>query len=129
MKGMGVGRVIRFAETELASEVAHGGCGELHTARVLERDPGEFITFLDLTVVPPGVSVGLHQHGSDDEEVYVVIDGSGTVEVDGVQHFVGPGDVVLNVPGGSHSLTCTGTEPLRMVVVDVARTASQPAAG
>lgn len=129
MTRVDAGRVIRFAETELQPVVAHGGSGELQTARVLEREPGEFVTFLDLTIVPPGVSVGLHRHSPDDEEVYVVIDGTGMVEVDGVQQEVGPGDVVLNAPGGSHSLTCTGAQPLRMVVVDVARAASSPAVG
>ena len=122
------GRVIRFAESDLRPEVAHGGLGELLTARILHRQPGEFITFLDLTVIPPGVSVGLHTHGADDEEVYVVISGEGTVLVDGTSHEVGPGDVVLNAPGGSHSLTCTGAEPIRLVVLDVAR-ASRPAVG
>lgn len=115
------GRVIRFEDMDLVDVVAHDGAGTLATARVLERLPGEFVTFLDLTVIPPGASVGTHTHGPDDEEVYVVIDGTATVELDGRVTEVGAGDVIINPPGGTHGLVATGQVPLRMVVVDVAR--------
>ena len=115
------GRVVRFADVDLVEVVAHDGVGALGTARALERQPGEFVTFVDLTVIPPGVSVGVHTHGKDDEEIYVVIDGTGAVELGGRTTEVGPGDVIINPPGGTHGLVATGTVPLRMVVVDVAR--------
>jgi mannose-6-phosphate isomerase-like protein (cupin superfamily) len=121
MTGSAAGRVVRFADVDLVDVVAHDGAGALATARVLERPPGEFVTFLDLTVIPPGASVGTHAHGSDDEEIYVVIDGTGTVELDGQVTEVGAGDVIINPPGGTHGLVATGQVPLRMVVVDVAR--------
>jgi mannose-6-phosphate isomerase-like protein (cupin superfamily) len=98
----------------------------LRTARVIERAPGELVTFLDLTEIPPGVTVGRHTHGPDDEEIYVVVEGTGVVELDGREHEVGPGDVVVNAPGGTHALRATGERPLRMVVVDVARRAAPP---
>ena len=115
------GRVVRFEDVDLVDVVAHDGAGALRTARVLERLPGELVTFLDLTVIPPGVSVGTHTHGPDDEEIYVIIDGTGRVELDGAVSEVGAGDVIINPPGGTHGLVATGQVPLRMVVVDVAR--------
>ena len=115
------GRVLRFGDHQLHAERAHDGDGELFTARAVEREPGQLVTFVDLTVVPPGVSVGRHTHGPDDEELYVVVEGTGVVELDGVTVLVGPGDVVVNPPGGTHALRATGDVPLRMVVVDVAR--------
>lgn len=121
MTGPVEGRVVRFDGVDLVEVVAHDGVGALRTARVVERPPGEFVTFLDLTVIPPGVSVGTHTHGSEDEEIYVVIDGTGTVELDGRVTEVGAGDVIINPPGGTHGLVATGQVPLRMVVVDVAR--------
>ncbi len=121
MTGPAAGRVVRFEDVDLVDVVAHDGAGALATARVLERLPGELVTFVDLTVIPPGVSVGTHTHGPDDEEIYVVIDGTGTVELDGRVTEVGSGDVIINPPGGTHGLVATGQVPLRMVVVDVAR--------
>ncbi len=115
------GRVLRFDEHELRAEQAHDGDGELFTARAIAREPGDLVTFVDLTVVPPGVSVGRHTHSTDDEELYVVVAGTGVAELDGVEVEVGPGDVVVNPPGGTHALRATGDVPLRMVVVDVAR--------
>ena len=59
-----------------------------------------------------------HRHG-DQEETYVIVDGSGTMVVDGTRLEVGHGDVIVNRAGGSHGLENTGTEPLRLVVLDV----------
>jgi mannose-6-phosphate isomerase-like protein (cupin superfamily) len=121
---MSAGRVLRFADHDLREENAHGGQGALLTARAIARAPGELVTFVDLTLLPPGTSVGRHTHGPDDEELYVVVDGEGVVELDGMELAVGPGDVVVNPPGGTHALRATGDRPLRMVVVDVARSPS-----
>ena len=75
--------------------------------------------FIDLTEIPPGSSVGVHTH-ADDEEVYVIISGRGRMMLDGETFEVGPGDVIRNVPRGTHGLANAGNEPLTMVVLDVA---------
>jgi mannose-6-phosphate isomerase-like protein (cupin superfamily) len=61
----------------------------------------------------------VHRHG-DDEEVYVIVQGRGRMLLDGQTFDVGPGDVIRNVPGGTHGLENTGSESLTMVVLDVA---------
>jgi quercetin dioxygenase-like cupin family protein len=107
-----------FARTRLAPSVAHDGRGTVEAARVLTGNaPG--VGFVDLVVVPPGCSIGRHTHGAD-EEVYVVVDGTGEMVVDGTPLTVRPGDVVVNAPGGTHELANTSDAPLRLVVVDVA---------
>jgi mannose-6-phosphate isomerase-like protein (cupin superfamily) len=122
----------RFADAPLVGQVAHEGRGEVLAARMLERRGAAGADFLDLVVVPPGAGVGVHTHG-DDEETYVIIDGEGTMHLDGAEFAVGPGDVVVNKPGGTHGLDNTGAGPLRLVVLDVltgSRTSSsQPGAG
>ena len=40
--------------------------------------------------------------------------------VDDRSFGVGPGDVIVNRPGGTHGLVNDGAGPLRLVVVDVA---------
>jgi len=41
--------------------------------------------------------------------------------LDGREFEVGPGDVVLNQPGGTHGLLNVGDEELRIVVIEVSQ--------
>ena len=74
---------------------------------------------MDLTEIPPGNSVGIHTHDHGDEEVYVIISGQGRMRVEKDEVDVKPGDVIVNPSGGTHGLANIGSEPLRMVVLDV----------
>ena len=64
-----------------------------------------------MTIIPPGASIGDHPHGNE-EEVYAIMAGEGIATLDGRQRRVRPGDVMLNVPGGTHGLENDGTEDL-----------------
>jgi quercetin dioxygenase-like cupin family protein len=109
-----------FAGTTLEGTVAHDGNGEIRAARVHAREPFTGATWVDLVEVPPGRSIGRHRHSTQDEEIYICIEGHSTMEVDGEQIPFGPGDVVVNRPGGVHGLVNTGDDVVRMVVVDTA---------
>ena len=108
-----------FAEAPFERVVAHQGDGQIASARVIADTAGGGAAWVDLVVVPPGCSIGEHSHG-DDEETYVIVDGSATMVVDGSEIQVGPGDVIVNRAGGTHGLRNTGPNPLRLVVLDVA---------
>lgn len=69
--------------------------------------------------MPPGTSIGVHTHGPADEEIYVVVSGSGRMWLEGEEFAVGPGDVVVNRRRGTHGLVNTGEGELRLVVVEV----------
>ncbi len=111
-------RFYRFSNVELREEVAHGGKGTIRTARVEGQEREGAFNFIDLTEIPPGNSVGVHTHAFDDEEVYVIISGKGRMLSEGASFEVGAGDVIVNHPGGTHSLENVGSDPLRMVVLD-----------
>lgn len=113
-----------FARASFTDVVAHEGAGRIRTARVLDEERRSAFRFIDLTEIPPGSSVGVHTH-ADDEEVYVIISGRGRMMLDGETFEVGPGDVIRNVPKGTHGLANAGTEPLTMVVLDVVSAQSQ----
>jgi mannose-6-phosphate isomerase-like protein (cupin superfamily) len=108
-----------FAEAPFQSGIAHRGDGQIDSARVVADTAGGGAAWIDLVVVPPGCSIGEHRHG-DDQETYVIVDGSASMVVDGSEIQVGPGDVIVNRPGGTHGLRNIGTDPLRLVVMDVA---------
>jgi mannose-6-phosphate isomerase-like protein (cupin superfamily) len=108
-----------FAGASFVETVAHNGSDRIRTTRVIDSSHRSGFRFIDLTEIPPGSSVGVHRHG-EDEEVYVIIQGRGRMLLDGQTFEVGPGDVIRNVPGGTHGLANIGSERLTMVVLDVA---------
>lgn len=109
-------RYFSFQGLRLQKVVAHGGVGEILTSRVQERDAA--MNFLDLTVIPPGCSIGVHRHSDDTEEIYVFISGRGAMFHMGRWFEVGPGDVVVNPPGGEHGFSNTGDGDVRLVVIE-----------
>jgi len=117
--------IYRFADTELAPSRAHRGDGQVLAARVRERLHGSSINFLDLVDVPPGTTIGAHRHAAADEELYIIVRGTATMWVDGLEAAVGPGDVIANPPAGAHALRNDGTDTLRMVVIDVSTDGSR----
>jgi mannose-6-phosphate isomerase-like protein (cupin superfamily) len=50
-----------------------------------------------------GQATARHYH-RESEEIYLLLDGDGTIEVDGQEREVGPGDAVLIPPGAWHTL-------------------------
>jgi quercetin dioxygenase-like cupin family protein len=112
------GDVHSFRSAAFADIRAHDGSGLVRAARVLGRPDGP-LRFVDLVVLPPGTTIGSHEHG-DDEELYVVIEGEGVMTLDGRSFAVTAGDVVANPPRGRHGLRNDSDRDLRIVVVDVA---------
>jgi len=115
-----IDRRYKFEECAFERVRAHGGERAISFARVLSRNRGS-LRFIDLSVVPASVKKKSHTHATDNEELYVVISGKGLMMLDGREFEVGPGDVVLNQPGGTHGLLNVGDEELRIVVIEVSQ--------
>lgn len=61
-------------------------------------------------VLDAGQATERHYHARS-EELYVLLDGAGEMEVDGDRRRVGPGDAVLIPPGARHRIRAdTGSE-------------------
>ena len=54
--------------------------------------------------LPPGGSTQRHYHGRS-EEIYLLLEGDATMELDGEEQVVGPGDAVLIPHGSPHRIT------------------------
>ena len=67
---------------------------------------------------PPGTASQEHYH-TEAEEVYYVIEGQGAVRVDGETRTIGPGDVVVIVPGQRHTVWQEGEGDLVLLVTCV----------
>jgi len=64
----------------------------------------------------PGAAIGAHLHG-DDEEIYVVLSGTGVYSDGDVESPVGPGDVTVTFRGERHALRNTGDVPLEIMAI------------
>ncbi|MFC1451754.1 cupin domain-containing protein [Verrucomicrobiota bacterium] len=67
-------------------------------------------------ILPPGSSIGTHRHEAEDE-VFIVMRGSGLIDDGESQARVSVGDAVLTGRGESHAVRNDGTEDLEMVAV------------
>jgi mannose-6-phosphate isomerase-like protein (cupin superfamily) len=109
-----------FGRAMFKHEVAHNGSLPIFSSRVLEGSPPMPWSFIDLVQVPAGADIGLHTHSADNEEIYVIVSGTGHMQVDGEEIVVGTGDVIINRPGGSHGLVNVGDTTMHLVVVEAA---------
>lgn len=63
--------------------------------------------------IPPGDDVGAETHKYTEQTLFF-LSGSGEGELDGKKFPIGPGDVVVVVPGTEHNFRNTGTVPLKI---------------
>lgn len=85
---------------------------------------GDFETplkFLYYSVLPPGTSIGYHGH-REDEEIYIILEGTGLMTINGTETRVVLGDIVVNKPWWKHGLLNDGSEPIRAIVFEVGKT-------
>jgi mannose-6-phosphate isomerase-like protein (cupin superfamily) len=64
--------------------------------------------------LPAGGSTRRHRHPRT-EELYVLLEGRGEMEVAGERRSVGPGDAILIPPGALHQITAAAEGPLRFL--------------
>ena len=62
----------------------------------------------------PGQSTQRHYHARS-EEIYLVVEGTGRMELEGEERDVNAGDAILIPPGAWHEITATGDAPLRIL--------------
>ena len=85
------------------------------TIRVLlDADSGTANQSLAEASLEPGQATERHYHARS-EELYVLLDGTGVMEIDGESSDVGPGAAILIPPGARHQIRASEHEPLRFL--------------
>lgn len=65
-------------------------------------------------LLEPGQATERHYH-AETEEIYVLLEGDGEMEVDGDRSRVGPGDAILIPAGARHQIRADRSGPLRFL--------------
>jgi len=77
-------------------ENSHGGSGPVELFEIWKNsDFRSDIDFIDRVVVPPNSTIGFHRHG-ENEEMYIVLEGTGLMNIEDEENVVIKGDMVLN---------------------------------
>ena len=94
-----------------------GGIGEVTVRHHFKSDEIKARTRLCAELVlAPGASIGTHDHVNEDE-VYIIQKGQGSMTDGGKEFQVAAGDAILTGQGASHSIKNTGTEDLVVTAV------------
>lgn len=95
-----------------------GGKGEVVVTPLVGTPSQAHLRLLAEITIAPGSSIGRHEHPAE-TEYFIVLEGRGKVDDDGVEVEVGPGDVVVTGGGAAHGVEGLPGPPLRMIAVIV----------
>lgn len=106
-------------EAVLEPLVAHGGPGTCQIARLFQTEKlaGTW-HFIEYLIVPPGVTIGRHRHGAN-EEIYFIIEGQAKMTINNQEYLVKPGDFIVNHPEWEHGLHNESQEEVKLLVIEV----------
>ncbi len=96
---------------------ARGGDGEVifHDWLLADDAKGHGRLFSKL-VIPSGASIGYHEHSSEFETFYI-ISGEATVDDNGTEVVLKPGDMHTCKDGDGHGVRNNGTEDLVLIAL------------
>jgi len=122
LSGSTLAAIERAGDSTFVYEQLHGGVGDISVQRYFE---GVHPWQMDLEIweLPVGGAEGSHRHDESEpeygamSELYLVIEGSGLITLDGESVELRPGDAALAAPGVDHDLVNTGPIPLRVLVI------------
>lgn len=91
----------------------HDGGGQSTGYNFFDKAPNFKYVFRK-RVLHPGAAIGYHLQKED--EIYYVLSGTGTMQMNGKEFPVKAGDGILTRPGSSHGLKQTGKDDLVLII-------------
>ncbi len=94
-----------------------GGQGTISIIHCIEKTELKAnVRLCSRLLMPPGTSIGEHRHDAEDE-VFIVVRGSGILDDGTVETRVSVGDAILTGDGAAHAIRNDGDEDLEIVAV------------
>ena len=96
---------------------AHNGKGDVELYEIWNKS--DFISncdFIDRQVIPPNSTVGYHKHGNN-EEMYIILEGSGVMTINNQKVKVQKGDMIKNPPYGEHGLVNNSKANIDILII------------
>ena len=93
-----------------------GGKGPYDSTHVFTAAELDKINLFAVNTLPPGSSIGVHQHNSEGE-AYVILQGQATVTEDGQDFLLGPGDAEYCTGGHTHGIANDSDEVLAFLAI------------
>ncbi len=107
-----------YYETKMkVQHAAHNGQGAVELYEIWNRS--DFLSncdFIDRQVIPPNSAVGYHKHGND-EEMYIVLEGTGTMLINNQAVKIKKGDMIKNPPYGEHGLVNDSDANIDLLII------------
>lgn len=101
-------------ETEVRTAM-RGGAGSVTFRHLFKKEEITARTRLcAVLTLPPGTSIGTHQHDGEDE-VYYILKGRGVLDDGKTRTTVSAGDAVLTGRGESHAIANSGDSDLEIL--------------
>jgi len=98
-------------------DAMRGGAGSIHIKHFVTSEQFKAKSRLCAELIlPPGAGIGKHDHQGEDE-VYIILSGSGIVTDNGEEKVVAAGDAILTGNGASHAIRNNGKKDLKMIAV------------
>jgi quercetin dioxygenase-like cupin family protein len=101
---------------QVPKEKIRGGAGKALAVDYLAADEMAGVLAASRITLEPGASIGEHPH-PETEELYLVLEGTGTGFLDGEAFDVGPGDAWVCKAGQTHGLQNDPGAPLTFFAV------------
>jgi mannose-6-phosphate isomerase-like protein (cupin superfamily) len=96
-----------------------GGAGQVNVRHWLQKEDFKAnVRLCAKLTIPPGAGIGTHPHEKEDE-VYVILRGSGLLHDGTRETRVSAGDAILTGNGGAHAIRNDGPEDLEIAAMIV----------
>ena len=103
-------------------EKSHDGKGPYALYEIWGKDDFKSnCDFIDRVTIPANSEVGYHKHGNN-EEMYIVLEGQGTMIIGGKKQNIKKGDMVLNPAFGEHGLINDSDHDIELLVIQISLT-------